>query len=224
WNVDPTILAPNRVERPDEAPRRIRYAGRHRGMPVETRAFRTKLDVADALETEMNLRSPVDVATAELPDAGIGGTQVLVLEREVHQAWRADLLLALDDELHAERELTPDCLPGSAGSHPGGSVALVVGHTAGVAAPAANLRRPWIAPPLVAAHRAVPVLMVVAAQHPGGYAGLRGVHDGKACRRDLARLEADAGKHLLDQGSRLGHAEILGSDTRLPEQSLQLGE
>ena len=68
-------------------------------MPIRTCTFGSQLDVANALEAQVNLGTTINIATTELPDAGIGQTKVAMIVHEILQVRRADFLCALDDEL-----------------------------------------------------------------------------------------------------------------------------
>jgi hypothetical protein len=72
------------------------------------------------------------ITPASLPQAPIGAQQVGVLMAELLEVNRADLLLALDQEVDSDRQCAFSCQPGLDRLDSQHQVAFVVGHTAGV--------------------------------------------------------------------------------------------
>ena len=193
-------------------------------MPVRACSLRSQLDVADALQAEVDLGLAVDIAAAELPDAGIRLAQVLVVIDEVLEVHRAHLLLTLDDELHVQRQLALGLLPGVDRRKTCRDIALVVGDTPGIDPTIPDLAGPRVARPLIQRVRRLDIIVVVEAKRLVGCALLLAVDNRIATARiDLLRGEAEVREVLLDHAGHLGHADALRGDAGLAEHALQRG-
>src|SRR5207249_2017532 len=107
-------------------PGRIRYPHRIARVDVLARTTHGQPGADHPLHAEGAQRRAVPIDAATLPDASVSREQARVLIEEVGQVWAADLLLTLDQELDAARQLAHRVLPGSERRDPTAQVALVV--------------------------------------------------------------------------------------------------
>src|SRR5436190_21107421 len=96
------------------------------------RAARHQLDITNSFGAAVNGGLLQRVTPAGLPQTPIGAQQVGVLMAELLQVNRADLLLALDQEVDSDRQRAFGCQPGLDRLEPQHQVAFVVGHAARV--------------------------------------------------------------------------------------------
>ena len=133
-----------------------------------------QLQVANPSHSEIELGPTVRIYSAGLPDAGVGGQQVLIcLDKRFHPG-TADLLFPLDQELYAGRMPAGHLFHRIDGGQPRYDVALVIRNPPGVhlAVPDARLERRCV--PQVQRLRRLNVVVVVeddrAVGGPGGSA------------------------------------------------------
>ena len=92
----------------DQQPRRRREDGAVRRVGVAGQLFHTEFDRKHAVQAEVHQRAARKVPPAALHDAGVGLEVVASFGVQSRQVRRADLLLALDEELQAVGEAAAD--------------------------------------------------------------------------------------------------------------------
>src|SRR5581483_8665269 len=86
-------------------PGRVRDDRRLRRVHVPLRTAHAQLEVRDAFEAEADRRAAGGVLVARLPDAAVGRETIAVRGDEGGEMLRADLLLALEEDTDAQRQL-----------------------------------------------------------------------------------------------------------------------
>ena len=157
-----------------------------------------------------------------------------MLRHELLHVGAADLLVALDAELHGTRQLAPDLLPGPDGSQAGDDVALIVGDATTVQLPIAQGGLERGGRPELQRLRRLHVVVVVEEERFGGDATELSVHDGLATGWPFGsaqgmlgqdtHLEAEVPEEAGDMLRRLLHRRALGADAGELTQLRQLGD
>jgi len=164
------------------------------------------------------------VEGAELPQACVARQALAVLVDEVGQVDAADLLLSLDDEFDAARQLAAlreQRVDREQARH---QVSLVVAHPAAeqLAVPARGLERRR--GPQLERLRWLDVVVVVDQQRPVRASGTLSQHHRRPSAGSELGLEAAAPEHRRHQLRARLHAEILRGDAGLGDQCAQLGQ
>src|SRR6185437_4897773 len=101
-DADALVGTFERRECPVQAPGRVRDRGAERRMQIARDRLDPQFYVADPLQSERDDRCTVDILAAALPDVAISLDEIGMLVGEALESRAADLLLALDQELHAQ--------------------------------------------------------------------------------------------------------------------------
>ena len=213
------------VERPDQTPGGVGEDGASQtGVAVGGKRFDGELDVADAAQTEVLHGQLAVVDPAELPDAGVGGEQVLVVCDELGQVGGAGLFFAFDDEFDRAGELADLIEQGIDRKQAGDELSFIVADAAPVELAVADFRLEGRAVPEFERLGRLDIVMVVDEQSLGAAAFALAENDrGAAGFHDLDG-KTTFFKHLGDKSGTFTDAPVLGTDARLGDQAAELLE
>ena len=221
---DLVALVLQRGEGPHQAPCGVGHDPSDGGVRVQLGAAHHEVDVADPLEPEVHRRPPGRVLVPGLPDAAVRAKAIGVRADEILQVRGPDLLLALEEDAHPQRERTDGRLVRLDGLEPGHEVALVVRRPAAEQEAVARDRLERRGRPLAERLRRLDVVVVVDEERARAAPLL--ADDGRWTARDALgrRGEPGARRAREDRVRRLLDRAVLRRDRRQADQGAELVE